>query len=125
MTSSRLLIHYIRWYCVRLCIRQVCLYIKDNSSCILLLRVLQANDRHLIFQTPCIFTLAKFMCRAAWANECFQSECKLICDDLIRLGYSNIVMDPSVRVTYDVSDARRCYDPEAVSYFCKISHCHS
>ena len=53
--------------------------------------------------------------RTSREGECFQSECKLICDDLIRLGYSNIVIDPSVRLTYKIGDARRRQDPDAVS----------
>lgn len=34
-------------------------------------------------------------------GECDSSECSLFCDDLHRLGYHDVVVDPGVRVSYD------------------------
>ena len=63
-------------------------------------------------------------CRSTWEGECFQSECKLVCDDLVRLGYDRIVIDPSVRMTYKLEDARRRYDSESVRRsFCSLPSC--
>jgi hypothetical protein len=33
-------------------------------------------------------------------SECAASECSLMCDDLQRLGYQDVLVDPSVRVAY-------------------------
>ena len=56
------------------------------------------------------------MCRSSREGECFSSECKLVCDDLIRLGHSNILMDPGVRLAYNLADARIIYRPESVGH---------
>ncbi|KXZ53029.1 hypothetical protein GPECTOR_8g396 [Gonium pectorale] len=42
-------------------------------------------------------------------GECSASECSLLCDDMWRLGYGNMIMDPNVRVTYDRAGARRLF----------------
>ncbi|GFR51138.1 hypothetical protein Agub_g13493 [Astrephomene gubernaculifera] len=42
-------------------------------------------------------------------GECSASECSLLCDDMWRLGYDDVIMDPNVRVTYDVPGASRLY----------------
>ncbi len=33
-------------------------------------------------------------------GECMASECSLLCDDMHRMGFSRVLMDPSVRVGY-------------------------
>jgi hypothetical protein len=38
--------------------------------------------------------------RRGLPGECDASECSLLCDDLHRLGYGKVVIDPSVRLTY-------------------------
>lgn len=35
-------------------------------------------------------------------GECAGSECSLLCDDLLRLGFTHIVMDQGVRLTYEL-----------------------
>lgn len=35
-------------------------------------------------------------------GECAGSECSLLCEDFHRLGYSHAVMDPAVRLAYDI-----------------------
>lgn len=54
-------------------------------------------------------------CRVARAGECFASECKLLCDDLLEMGFSNIVIDPGVRMAYKLEDAVDMFKPERVS----------
>ncbi len=34
-------------------------------------------------------------------GECHASECSLVCNDLHRLGYRDIIVDPAVRVAYE------------------------
>lgn len=40
--------------------------------------------------------------RSHQPGECAASECSLVCDDLHRLGYSHVVMDPAVRLAYEL-----------------------
>jgi alpha-1,3-mannosyltransferase len=47
--------------------------------------------------------------RAHQEGECRASECSLLCDDLHRLGYSDVVVDPSVRVAYKLAHAEDLY----------------
>ncbi|GIL63118.1 hypothetical protein Vafri_17243 [Volvox africanus] len=42
-------------------------------------------------------------------GECAASECSLLCDDMWRLGYDNIIMDPNVRVTYDLAGVKKLF----------------
>ncbi|GLI66338.1 hypothetical protein VaNZ11_010075 [Volvox africanus] len=42
-------------------------------------------------------------------GECAASECSLLCDDMWRLGYDNMVMDPNVRVTYDLAGVNKLF----------------
>ncbi|GLC36239.1 hypothetical protein PLESTB_001365100 [Pleodorina starrii] len=42
-------------------------------------------------------------------DECSASECSLLCDDMWRLGYDNMIMDPNVRVTYDLAGANKLF----------------
>ena len=39
-------------------------------------------------------------------GECAASECTLLCNDFQRLGYSRIIVDPSVRLAYAHRDAQ-------------------
>ena len=39
-------------------------------------------------------------CRAHHPGECSASECSLMCNDFLRLNYSNIIVDPGVRLAY-------------------------
>ena len=43
-----------------------------------------------------LFTLL-LLCRAHQPGECAASEVSLLCSDFLRLGYSNLIMDPGVR----------------------------
>ncbi|KAG1659131.1 hypothetical protein FOA52_013800 [Chlamydomonas sp. UWO 241] len=55
--------------------------------------------------------------RAAMPGECRASECSLLCDDLHRLGFGRVVIDPNVITTYRPHHAQaarlqpRTYDP--------------
>lgn len=40
--------------------------------------------------------------RSHQPGECAASECSLLCDDFYRLGYKHVVMDPAVRLAYEV-----------------------
>ncbi|GIL85980.1 hypothetical protein Vretifemale_14254 [Volvox reticuliferus] len=42
-------------------------------------------------------------------GECAASECSLLCDDMWRLGYDNMIMDPNVRVTYDLAGVNKLF----------------
>ncbi|EFJ51823.1 hypothetical protein VOLCADRAFT_103314 [Volvox carteri f. nagariensis] len=42
-------------------------------------------------------------------NECSASECSLLCDDMWRYGYDDIIMDPNVRVTYDAAGVNKLF----------------
>jgi alpha-1,3-mannosyltransferase len=44
--------------------------------------------------------LAGLRVRAHQEGECAASECSLLCDDMHRLGYRDVRLDPSVRVAY-------------------------
>lgn len=39
--------------------------------------------------------------RAQLPGECSASECSLLCDDMHRMGYRDIAIDPSVRVAHN------------------------
>lgn len=47
--------------------------------------------------------------RAALPTECSAAETSLICDDFIRLGFQNIIVEPAVRVAYDYDVYNRIY----------------
>ncbi len=38
-------------------------------------------------------------------GECRASECTLVCHDLHRLGYREIIVDPGVQLAYEQKDA--------------------
>ena len=38
-------------------------------------------------------------------GECRASECSLLCHDLRRLNYTNIIVDPGVQLAYERHDA--------------------
>ncbi len=44
-------------------------------------------------------------CRGHKKGECAASECTLLCNDYLRLGYSKFIVDPSVRLAYAHRDA--------------------
>ena len=44
--------------------------------------------------------------RAHEAGECAASECSLLCNDLLRLGRSHFLIDPSVRLAYRWREAQ-------------------
>lgn len=44
--------------------------------------------------------------RSHQGDECAASECTLMCDDYHRLGFSSVVVDPSVQLAYDYYLAR-------------------
>ena len=52
--------------------------------------------------------------RAHREDECAASECSLLCNDYLRLGYQNLVVDPGVRQAYTVRDARDLYQTQWV-----------
>lgn len=54
-------------------------------------------------------------CRAHKEKECAASECSLLCNDYLRLGYQNMVVDPGVRQAYSVKDAMDLYNPDWVT----------
>jgi hypothetical protein len=51
-------------------------------------------------------------CRAHLPGECAASECSLLCNDLLRLGYSRFVTDPGVRQAYTIREAQDLYNPQ-------------
>lgn len=62
----------------------------------------------------CILVL-KRVCRMHKENECAASECSLVCNDYLRLGYDRFVVDPGVRQAYTVRDSRDLYNTQWVS----------
>ena len=60
-------------------------------------------------------TLNMSSCRSHKKGECAASECSLLCNDFLRLGYNRMVVDPAVRQAYNVEDVRRLYDSKYVS----------
>ncbi len=48
-------------------------------------------------------------------GECAASECSLVCNDLQRMGYRKIIVDPGVRQAYDAVDAKDLYNNVSVS----------
>ena len=55
------------------------------------------------------FESASVDCRMHKKHECAASECSLVCNDLQRMGFRNIIVDPSVRQAYNVPDAMLLY----------------
>lgn len=47
-------------------------------------------------------------------GECAASECTLLCNDFLRLGYSQFVVDPNVRLAYTHRDAADVHKPQFV-----------
>ncbi len=47
-------------------------------------------------------------------GECAASECSLLCNDYLRLGYGRFVVDPNVRLAYEQRDARDLFKPQFV-----------
>lgn len=64
-------------------------------------------------------TILTYSCRAHKEKECAASECSLLCNDYLRLGYNNMVVDPGVRQAYSVKDAVDLYNPDWVSSLCQ------
>lgn len=54
-------------------------------------------------------SLAQIWSRANEPGECAASECSLLCNDFMRLGYSRVVVDPGVRMAYEVFAAQNVY----------------
>ena len=42
-------------------------------------------------------------------GECAASECSLLCNDFLRLGYDNMVVDPGIRLAYEAFAAQGLY----------------
>lgn len=57
---------------------------------------------------------ARLFCRAHYPGECKASECSLMCNDFLRLNYSNIIADPGVRLVYSSEAARLPFEPHVV-----------
>lgn len=47
--------------------------------------------------------------RKAGLGECKECEVALLCRDFLRLGYSKLIVDPGVRLTYTADDALQRY----------------
>ena len=47
-------------------------------------------------------------------GECAASECSLVCNDFLRMGYHKIVVDPGVRQAYEAIDAMDLYNNASV-----------
>lgn len=60
------------------------------------------------------FVELRFVCRMHKEGECAASECSLVCNDLQRMGYHKIVVDPGVRQAYDALDAMDLYSNVSV-----------
>lgn len=65
----------------------------------------------LVALTASIFSTGLRM-RTHMEGECAASECSLFCDDIHRLGYRNVIVDPSVRVAYHMSDFMYIHDTQ-------------
>ncbi|MEW5297786.1 MAG: hypothetical protein WDW36_000970 [Sanguina aurantia] len=50
--------------------------------------------------------------RSHMEGECAASECSLLCDDMHRMGYNDMVMDPGVRVAYSKVQTSRLFSPQ-------------
>jgi len=48
-------------------------------------------------------------CRSGKGGECRESETSVMCKDLLRMGYSNFIVDPGVRLAYTPDEARHVY----------------
>ncbi len=46
-------------------------------------------------------------------GECEASECNLLCEDMLRAGFSRFVVDPGVRQAYFPDTARQLYTKKA------------
>lgn len=53
-------------------------------------------------------------CRGHKKGECAASECSLLCNDFLRLGYSKFIVDPNVRMAYTQVDALDVHKAEFV-----------
>eukprot|EP00884_Botryococcus_braunii_P015546 jgi/Botrbrau1/2675/Bobra.0203s0021.2 len=60
------------------------------------------------------FTQHKLRMRMHREGECAASECTLLCNDLLRLGYQRFVVDPGVRQAYRPRDVKVLYDSDFV-----------
>ncbi len=49
------------------------------------------------------------MRRAGGEGECRESETSVMCKDFLRMGYSNFIVDPAVRLAYHPGEARQLY----------------
>jgi hypothetical protein len=54
------------------------------------------------------------MYRGHKKGECAASECTLLCNDFLRLGYAHFIVDPNVRHAYTRLDALDVHKPEFV-----------
>ena len=48
-------------------------------------------------------------CRKAGMGECRECEAALLCRDFLNLGYSQLLVDPGVRLAYSADAARQRY----------------
>ena len=53
--------------------------------------------------------ITSWLRRKAGLGECKGGEVALLCRDFLRLGYSKLIVDPGVRLTYTADDARQRY----------------
>jgi hypothetical protein len=51
--------------------------------------------------TPQDSSALQFRAGGAWPSDCYASECSLLCNDLWRRGHRHMVVDPTVRATYE------------------------
>ena len=64
-----------------------------------------------------IAKLQVLLCRAHKEDEgeCEASECNLLCEDMLRAGFSRFVVDPGVRQAYYPDTARQLYTKKVPS----------
>lgn len=69
----------------------------------------------LVVMSAAPFSQHNLRVRMHKEGECAASECSLVCNDLQRMGYRKIIVDPGVRQAYDAVDARDLYNNASVS----------
>lgn len=71
--------------------------------------ILSNLTHHLTFWTA--------LCRAGREGECRESETSVMCKDFLRMGYSNFIVDPAVRLAYHPGEARQLYTSKVTVTF--------
>ena len=77
----------------------------STTGCTGLLQLAMLSSRRIYSRSRAGPSGQVWSCRGHEKGECAASECTLLCNDFQRLGYSRVVVDPSVRLAYNHRDA--------------------